>query len=84
MSRLDNDPPCDFLTYLEWRLGEDEDATARLLGEWLATYKSELRSTKVTHEQGRARDMLFPVDGIVVDHDRPGLHAAGDMSDRTI
>ena len=41
MARFDNDPPCDFLTYLEWRLGEDGDATARLLGEWLSSYKSE-------------------------------------------
>jgi hypothetical protein len=44
MSRFDSDPPCDFLTYLEWRLGEGEDATARLLGEWLATYQSERRT----------------------------------------
>jgi len=39
MVRFDNDPPCNFLAYLEWRLGKDEDATTRLLGEWLATYE---------------------------------------------
>ena len=50
MSRFDNDPPCDFLTYLEWRLGEDEDATARLLGEWLATYKSERHTRGDRHD----------------------------------
>jgi hypothetical protein len=38
---FEHDLPCDFLTYLEWRLGKDEDATARLLGEWLATYEPE-------------------------------------------
>src|SRR5688572_13060128 len=30
--RFDTDPPCDFLAYLEWRLGQDADATAKLLG----------------------------------------------------
>jgi hypothetical protein len=39
--RFDNDPPCDFLAYLEWRLGQDADATAKLLGEWLASYEPE-------------------------------------------
>ena len=37
--RFDSDPPCDFLAYLEWRLGQNADATAKLLGEWLATYE---------------------------------------------
>jgi hypothetical protein len=37
--RFETDPPCDFLAYLEWRLGQDADATVKLLGEWLATYE---------------------------------------------
>jgi hypothetical protein len=45
--RLDNDSPCDFLAYLEWRLGQDTDATAKLLGEWLASYEPE--STTSAH-----------------------------------
>ena len=44
--RFDKDPPCDFLTYLEWRLGKGQDATVRLLGEWLATYESERRTAR--------------------------------------
>ena len=44
MARLDNDTPCDFLTYLEWRLDKDEDATTKLLGEWLSTYEPQRKS----------------------------------------
>ena len=45
MARLD-DPPPDFLTYLEWRLGKDEQATAELLGEWLTTYEPRQRTER--------------------------------------
>ena len=43
MAPLD-DPPSDFLTYLESRLGKDEQATAELLGEWLTTYEPRQRT----------------------------------------
>jgi len=36
---MPDDTPCDFLAYLEWRLGQDADSTARLLVEWLAAYE---------------------------------------------
>jgi len=35
----DRDLPCNFLEYLEWRLEQQTDATMRLLGEWLTSYK---------------------------------------------
>ena len=35
----DHDLPCNFLEYLEWRLDEQGDVAARLLGEWLTSYK---------------------------------------------
>ena len=44
--RFDTDPPCDFLTYLEWRLGKGADATAKLLAEWLATYEPMRRTAR--------------------------------------
>jgi hypothetical protein len=44
--RFETDPPCDFLAYLEWRLGKGEDATARLLGEWLTSYEPERRRAR--------------------------------------
>lgn len=37
---------CDFLSYLEWRLGTGRDATTQMLGEWLANYKSQRRSER--------------------------------------
>jgi len=43
MAHLD-DPPSDFLTYLESRLGKDEPAAAELLGEWLTTYEPRWRT----------------------------------------
>ena len=39
--------PCDFLSYLEWRLGSDRDTTTEMLAEWLATYQPQRR-----HENG--------------------------------
>ena len=56
MARLDGDAPCDFLTYLEWRLGKDADATAKLLGEWLSSYEPKRRSSS---EQAQ-RDLAQP------------------------
>ena len=38
MKRADDDS-CDFLAYLEWRLGKDRNATAEILADWLATYQ---------------------------------------------
>jgi hypothetical protein len=40
---LDSEIPCDFLAYLEWRLGQSSDTTTKLLAEWLATYRPEGR-----------------------------------------
>lgn len=39
MGGSERDLPCNFLEYLEWRLGEKPDAATRLLGEWLASYE---------------------------------------------
>jgi hypothetical protein len=39
-----DDIPCDFLSYLEWRLGNDRDTTTEMLSEWLAAYESQRRS----------------------------------------
>ena len=44
MTRPTPDVACDFLSYLEWRLGTGRDATTQMLGEWLASYKSQRRS----------------------------------------
>ena len=41
MVRFNDDPQCEFLAYLESRLGKDEAATVRVLGEWLAKYEPE-------------------------------------------
>jgi hypothetical protein len=38
------DAACDFLAYLEWRLGTERDATAEMLGDWLVAYRLERRS----------------------------------------
>jgi hypothetical protein len=46
MVPFDSDPPCDFLTYLESRLGKDQDVTTKLLGEWLATYEPERHTAR--------------------------------------
>lgn len=43
MNANPEDVTCDFLSYLEWRLGKDRDATAEMLGEWLAGYKRQRR-----------------------------------------
>lgn len=51
MSCVDGDTPCDFLIYLEWRLGQDGNATTKMLGEWLSTYKP------VRHAPGYAREL---------------------------
>jgi hypothetical protein len=39
-----DDIPCDFLAYLESRLGTDRDATTEMLSEWLAAYEPQRRS----------------------------------------
>jgi len=51
MSRANEEVPCDFLTYLQWRLGYDRDATAEMLAEWLTSYEPQTRREKI-----RARD----------------------------
>jgi hypothetical protein len=56
MARVDGDTPCDFLTYLEWRLGKDEDDTARLLGEWLSSYEPVRRFSSEPREFARSPD----------------------------
>lgn len=43
MSRFHDDVPCDFLAYLEWRLGHDRDTTAEMLADWVATYRPQRR-----------------------------------------
>jgi hypothetical protein len=43
MSRSNEDVPCDFLSYLQWRLGSDRDSTAEMLAEWLASYQPQTR-----------------------------------------
>ena len=50
---FDSDPPCDFLVYLERRLGRDEGATARLLGDWLATYEPK---RQLSRDDSASRD----------------------------
>jgi hypothetical protein len=42
----DDDIPCDFLSYLEWRLGSSRDATTEMLSEWIAAYERQRRSGK--------------------------------------
>jgi hypothetical protein len=44
VGHLDNDIPCDFLSYLEWRLGNDRDATTEMLSEWVAAYEPQRRT----------------------------------------
>lgn len=41
MNRANEDVPCDFLSYLQWRLGCDRDATAQMLADWLVSYKPQ-------------------------------------------
>jgi len=49
------DVACDFLTYLECRLGMKRDATAEMLGEWLTTYKAE-RAVQMERQTLRASE----------------------------
>jgi len=66
MSRVaasEQETPCDFLEYLEWRLGQSRDSTARLLGEWLASYEPERRGGGSRHPGlARARNVTGKVD----------------------
>jgi hypothetical protein len=41
MNVINGEETCDFLSYLEWRLGMKRDATAEMLGEWLTTYTAQ-------------------------------------------
>jgi hypothetical protein len=47
MSQAKEDVPCDFLTYLQWRLGYDRDATAEMLADWLASYEPRTRREEI-------------------------------------
>jgi hypothetical protein len=47
MSRANEEVPCDFLTYLQCRLGYDRDATAEMLAEWLASYEPLTRRENI-------------------------------------
>jgi hypothetical protein len=55
----DHELPCNFLEYLEWRLGQKSEPTTRMLGEWLASYEPQRpvggpRTRELIRTRGRA------------------------------
>jgi hypothetical protein len=54
-----NDVPCDFLVYLEQRLGKSTWATLDMLGEWLQRYEPKqpgVRACEPPLAKSRPRD----------------------------
>jgi len=77
MLELD-DTPCDFLAYLEWRLGQDADATARLLVEWLAAYQPAEKALRA--RSGRSSSTSDPREG-AWSEESEAVHSTGDSDE---
>jgi hypothetical protein len=73
-----DDTPCDFLAYLEWRLGQDADATARLLVEWLAAYQPAENALRA--RSGRSPLSSDPHQGAWCE-DAEAVHSTGDSDE---